>query len=1275
MPTALPSPLPSPLPTTLPSSLPTVMPSPMPTALPSPLPSPLPTTRPSLPPTSAPTVGPTFGENPRNRKRTSDGPYKDRKVCCNQRGTCPITQIAAMSARNDYAAWTAAEFDKAFPNRSNPDESLVWLTISDVRTEDLTTGANNWLTRFPDAAVVKPDGPEFFRASGTIDAMQNKLFGKYYPEDIYGTLAEVGDIVAADSAYDDLGTWCAFCGNDEVPCTCSGTAYGADCKNQHDLLMNAWLGFGLWIFCCILCYVIFGRGYLAGIAIGVASRLTRSAHATSAKYVKLQYPSDTTENKVFQIVIGHPVVGVDGKPVIKDGLYAPVPRLPNTLLVTAPKNAAGKFFRQPVTWDGRAMPSETPLEDVPPNLADAPTQREVYRAMRSQYVKRCVLAPIMLIFLMLNDIVKIASTICLLLRSMQAIIPWIDIDFDIELRFDEIFSLMYECAVAVSESLAPVADAFVQIFKWFFFALDLSNILDMFTIGINVTCEGSQQPWYLLGNLMIVTAIVLMASADLADPMRFKKMWYTFISQRRMVFSYNNIGEVFSAALDFFQNSVMYEKAELVFAYMLQTLCTLVSTRCGALRIKDDGSFDFFYTAACNVQETDNTPHMEKFVSVAVFLISWLVLPPFLVLILSSFAHSIGPAPPITREHLIAMRVQHEERLNRPKPKTCQQRLCGKKNEDETDGADSEMPAEQGGAPPKVEDEEVGVELSVADADKGETKVEEEGETSRDSTAHQFKEFIHDDVLEEQRLFWPNRFGDYRARLESQHEVLSRDGFIRASINESSWRHVYRVTVWKLWQLVKLSCGVWDRDAFLATRILPRADILIRHDLTDPEERHPKGLQLHQDLISGTGRMVATFFCLLPAGAFLSKTSEAVNASPLFVTDKAVDRDGHAVWESKIDGDDGKARTRGVHAFGRMWPPLRPVAQGNDAIIVLNASFRYRLFGFVLAVVQMLLIFIVCFKPTIQTVAAMLIWMLICEVKVIVLEDEDQQFYRRRTEWYRRYFEALRGGHHGTSLWIAGHETKLSSSGGAPHLLNNAPLPHEAFPSGTENRLIMSIPPHGGGSRPLRNADALRGHWVLMDRGSITFSEKARKAHAAGAVGLVLINNDMQAPDAIPQMSGDTGGEVKIPILGISYNAGRRAKKLAVHGADQGAKIELVIDDQKHAKGLRKAEGGDEHAILELLGLKAPKVPEEEPETPGSGVDDTAMAAGAQERLAKLRTQFEAMDVNQNGFIGVAEFKTSLSKFADETGEGETPSDEMVQAMVTEADINKDGAR
>ena len=102
--------------------------------------------------------------------------------------------------------------------------------------------------------------------------------------------------------------------------------------------------------------------------------------------------------------------------------------------------------------------------------------------------------------------------------------------------------------------------------------------------------------------------------------------------------------------------------------------------------------------------------------------------------------------------------------------------------------------------------------------------------------------------------------------------------------------------IWKIWQLAKVAVGKWDREVLLATRVLPRAEALLPHDLTLPEARQPKGLQLHQDFISISGRMVASMFCLFPGGAILTKISEAFNRRPIFVTPAAVDKDAKAVW-------------------------------------------------------------------------------------------------------------------------------------------------------------------------------------------------------------------------------------------------------------------------------------------------------------------------------------------------------------------------------------------
>ena len=84
--------------------------------------------------------------------------------------------------------------------------------------------------------------------------------------------------------------------------------------------MNVWLGFGLGLACAFAVYVVLFRGGLAKIALRGQSEMMENAHLTSARLCKLIYPSDTQEDQKFQIVIGHPVVGTNGKKLIADGM-------------------------------------------------------------------------------------------------------------------------------------------------------------------------------------------------------------------------------------------------------------------------------------------------------------------------------------------------------------------------------------------------------------------------------------------------------------------------------------------------------------------------------------------------------------------------------------------------------------------------------------------------------------------------------------------------------------------------------------------------------------------------------------------------------------------------------------------------------------------------------------------------------------------------------------------------------------------------------------------
>jgi hypothetical protein len=74
------------------------------------------------------------------------------------------------------------------------------------------------------------------------------------------------------------------------------------------------------------------------------------------------------------------------------------------------------------------------------------------------------------------------------------------------------------------------------------------------------------------------------------------------------------------------------------------------------------------------------------------------------------------------------------------------------------------------------------------------------------------------------------------------------------------------------------------------------------------------------------------------------------------------------------------------------------------------------------------------------------------------------------------------------------------------------------------------------GCTPYENASEVAGKIALVDRGTCTFVQKALTAQAAGAIGLVVVDNrkDTCLP---PSMSG-SNDEVRIPVLSLTQDEG-----------------------------------------------------------------------------------------------------------------------------------------
>ncbi len=83
---------------------------------------------------------------------------------------------------------------------------------------------------------------------------------------------------------------------------------------------------------------------------------------------------------------------------------------------------------------------------------------------------------------------------------------------------------------------------------------------------------------------------------------------------------------------------------------------------------------------------------------------------------------------------------------------------------------------------------------------------------------------------------------------------------------------------------------------------------------------------------------------------------------------------------------------------------------------------------------------------------------------------------------------------------------------------------------------------------PLSNASALNGKLALIDRGTCFFSDKVRHAQAAGAIGVVMVNN-VDGPPIIMSGTGDTS-DIKIPGVMISKADGDRLRAQVPNGLE-----------------------------------------------------------------------------------------------------------------------------
>lgn len=102
----------------------------------------------------------------------------------------------------------------------------------------------------------------------------------------------------------------------------------------------------------------------------------------------------------------------------------------------------------------------------------------------------------------------------------------------------------------------------------------------------------------------------------------------------------------------------------------------------------------------------------------------------------------------------------------------------------------------------------------------------------------------------------------------------------------------------------------------------------------------------------------------------------------------------------------------------------------------------------------------------------------------------------------------------------------------------------------------------------------VKGAIAIVQRGEIRFLDKARNAASAGAVGLVIVNTSND------EILGRLGGEVNIPVLGLSAKRGEALLKKALR---EPVKAQLNVDTER-----RNVMGYN--TIAHLPGVTQPRI-------------------------------------------------------------------------------------
>jgi Zn-dependent M28 family amino/carboxypeptidase len=154
-----------------------------------------------------------------------------------------------------------------------------------------------------------------------------------------------------------------------------------------------------------------------------------------------------------------------------------------------------------------------------------------------------------------------------------------------------------------------------------------------------------------------------------------------------------------------------------------------------------------------------------------------------------------------------------------------------------------------------------------------------------------------------------------------------------------------------------------------------------------------------------------------------------------------------------------------------------------------------------------------------------------------------------------------------------------------------------------------------------------RGAIALIRRGTCTFQTKVENAVAAGAVGVIIMNEGTQGRGAA--FSGQLSKLAAVPVVGVSYEYGR-SLETAARG---GAAVRLAVDAVAGMRTTRNVvadSAGDGNGTLTIVGAHLDSVPA------GPGINDNGSGSAVVLETA-LQLPREARRGLRFGFWGAEE--------------------------------------